>query len=233
MEIAKLSYHPKWIEYKLLSKELLAEQLIELKKGEDTNTEHYRYRTFKSFIESNPKFTDNQVNQFIELTQIDPDTTMAGSALSEFIQSGKLNSNQYLKAKQAFIEFGEWTKKVIDRIENPDKEAFNKEFCEQLEVEINKQLPLSNHKLISKYWCDGIEHHYFSKKYVNDNKKLSTRMWIGNDGQTEYQTTIEFGKYALRRYARGTDMIDCIPTSNIDAWLEIDTNEKMLKTKLK
>ncbi len=233
MDLAKLSYHPKWIEYKLLSKEMFEKQLNELNKGEDTNTEHYRYRTFKSLIQNYPKFTDKQVNNFIKLVQLDPDQTMAGSALSDFIQSGKLNPNQYLYTKQAFIEFGEWTKKVIDRIENPNKESFNKDFCEQLEVEINKQLPQSTDMKLSKYWCGGIEHQYYSKKYVNDNKNLNTRMWIGNGGRTEYETTIEFGKYALRRHARGTNMIDCIPTSNIDEWLEIDSNKKMIKIKLK
>ena len=233
MDLAKLSYHPKWIEYKFLSKEILEQQLSEFNKGEDTNSEHYRYRTFKSFIQNNPKFTDNQVNHFIELTQIDPDETMAGSALSEFIQSGKLNPNQYLITKQAFIEFGEWTKKVIDRIENPDKESFNKEFCDQLEMEINKQLPFSNDRQISNYWCDGVEHKYFSKKYINENRSLKTRMWIGLNGQSEYQATIKLGKYALRRYARGTDMSDCIPTANIDEWLQIDEDRMTIETKLK
>lgn len=233
MKLLKLSYHPNWIKYGFLTEVEIENQFVEFSNGEDTNSEHYRFGTFRKFIEGNNKFSDQQVVQYLELVQIDPDQTMAGASLAELIQSGKLNPNQYLIIKHEFKKFGNWTSKIIDRIENPIKESFNKQFCEQLEIEINKLLPLSSNQAIKHYRCGGIEHCHYSKKYVNDNRKIGTRMWIGKEGQEEYRAIIVLGKYALRRYGRGTDMSDCIPENDIDEWMQINEEERRIQIMLK
>lgn len=232
MDLKILSYNRKWIEYEFLSHEMLEQQMAEFNCGEDSNPEHFRYRAFMSFLESHSEFTDQQIHNFIELVELDSDPGMASSALSDLIQSGKLNPSQYLEVKLAFVKFGKWTEDIITRIENPHREAFNQAFCEQLEYAITKQLPQSNQGEVSKYFCDGIEYQHYSKKEVNDRRRITTRIWLGKDGQVSYEARIELGKYALRGYARGADMTDCIPDDHIDEWFEIDEERRMVNIKL-
>ncbi|MFN0200438.1 MAG: hypothetical protein ACKVTZ_02905, partial [Bacteroidia bacterium] len=86
--------------------------------------------------------------------------------------------------------------------------------------------------------CDGISCDVFpdsqlTKKQVNDSRKIITKAWIGTDGQTEYEMVIHFGKYSLRRYAKGTEMIDCIFDSDESDWMWIDIAKKRVEVKLK
>ncbi len=57
--------------------------------------------------------------------------------------------------------------------------------------------------------------------------------WIGKTGQDEYQMTIQFGKYSLRRYAKGTNLIDCIPSEESMGWIDIDIENKKIQVRLK
>jgi len=45
--------------------------------------------------------------------------------------------------------------------------------------------------------------------------------------------TIHFGKYALRRYAKGTELIDCIPGAESMDWIDIDVESKNIDLRLK
>ena len=76
------------------------------------------------------------------------------------------------------------------------------------------------------YWCDGI---FISeldpqrtKKHVNDKRRIVTQAWIGKDGQDKYRMIILFGKYSLRRYAKGSSVVDCIPDNKSMDWIEMD-----------
>jgi hypothetical protein len=59
-----------------------------------------------------------------------------------------------------------------------------------------------------------------------------TKAWIGTNGQDEYEMTIRFGKYALRRYSKGTEMIDCIPSSESMDWIDIEPEKKKIGIRL-
>ena len=63
--------------------------------------------------------------------------------------------------------------------------------------------------------------------------QLVTMAYIGQDGQDEFEMVIKFGKYALRRYAKGREMIDCIPESNSLNWITIDKENKYIEIQLK
>ena len=117
MNLSSLQYDPRWIEFQFLSTEELADQLMELSKGEDTNTEHYRLRSFRNFMNRRVTYTDIEIEQFITLIKIDPDQAMAGSVLSELLLSQKLNNTQFLHVKSEFIKYGAWANKIVNRIE--------------------------------------------------------------------------------------------------------------------
>ena len=116
--------------------------------------------------------------------------------------------------------------------------SFNEDFCTHLEYHLGKTFELSERDGLKGFWCDGISHSpipdsQLTKKSVNDTRRIVTKAWIGKNGQDEFEMTIEFGKYSLRRYAKGTDLKDCIPSENMHDWYEINTEEKTIKINLK
>lgn len=115
---------------------------------------------------------------------------------------------------------------------------FDEEFCTHLEYKLGETFQNSNIELIKAFWCDGISWHtspswQLSKKHVNDKRKIITKAWIGKDGQDEYEMIIQFGKYSLRRCAKGTKFLDCIPETDSMDWIEIDPKKKQITIFLK
>ena len=45
--------------------------------------------------------------------------------------------------------------------------------------------------------------------------------------------TIYLGKYALRRYAKGTSMVDCIPAAESMDWITLDVESRKIEVRLK
>lgn len=124
--------------------------------------------------------------------------------------------------------------KTEQNIETP----FNEEFCTQLEYRICDELEKSTDIELKGFWCDGVswfpnDEKQLTRKFVNDKRKIETKAWIGKTGQDEYQATIHFGKKALSRYLKGTDLTDSIPDlqSQTD-WIEIDISNKTIEIKL-
>jgi len=97
---------------------------------------------------------------------------------------------------------------------------------------------LSNKPELRGFWCDGVSHiptpeSQLNRKYVTDNRSIVTKAWLGKDGQGEYKMTIKFGKYSLRRYAKVSDMTDCIPNPESMEWIDIDTKNKTITIELR
>jgi hypothetical protein len=110
---------------------------------------------------------------------------------------------------------------------------FNEEFCISLECQLGAAFENSNDEKFKGFWCDGVSWQpsplwQLTNKNVNDTRKINTTAWLRKDGQDEYNTTIHFGKYSLRRYANGTSIIDCIPSADTMDWIEIDVKKKLL-----
>lgn len=232
MDLKLLAYNPKWIEYGFLTQEQYDLQLTEFKKGEDTNKEHYRYSSFIDFIEKKSAFEDNDISHFIELVELDEDQAMASSTLVQLLKSEKLTSSQYMNVKLAILKY-DFGEKLIKKYEATLQGSFNNDFCHRLETAINNALANSDDSNLQGLWCDGVEPQHFSKKYINDNRSLTTRMWMGKDGQTEYSLTIHLGNYSLRRYAKGSSMEDCIPDTPIKQWLTIDEDAEQIDLHLR
>jgi hypothetical protein len=119
-----------------------------------------------------------------------------------------------------------------------NNESFNEDFCCHLEYHLCRTFENSDNKELKSFWCDGVSQHPYidsqiTKKSVNDTRKIETKAWIGTDGQDEYETTIRFGKYSLRRYAKGKSLIDCIPSDETTDWLDINTINKTIEIRLR
>lgn len=110
--------------------------------------------------------------------------------------------------------------------------SYNQKFCTFLEHRLCDTFWLSDNAAIRGFWCDGVDmpyvDHQLTRKHVNDNRKIETKAWLGQSGQEEYTLTIHFGKHALRRYAKGSSLTDCIPNPEPDDWITIDTTTKTL-----
>lgn len=109
------------------------------------------------------------------------------------------------------------------------------DFCDMLEYRIWEVLKNSDIEAQKGFWCDGVlppfNDNELSKKYVNDNRQVTLRAFIGPDGQNEYELQLVFGPKALSRYARGLDIVECIPVGG-DNWFEVDPLSRAVSVRL-
>ena len=115
---------------------------------------------------------------------------------------------------------------------------FNEDFCTHLEYHLCKTFEKSDRPDIKGFWCDGVScnptsDQQLDKKSVNDTRKIVTTAWIGKDGQEKYEMTIHFGKHALKKYAKGEEMIECILSAESMDWIDIDIKSKKIELRLK
>lgn len=117
MNFTDLGYTKKWLDYGLLTEEILNRQYVEFQKGEDLNIEHYRYATFLNWLNLKEYFTDVEIKNYIELALEDKDVLMAGAAVKELFTHSKISRSQFELIKQELPQFGNWTVKLIQREE--------------------------------------------------------------------------------------------------------------------
>lgn len=112
----------------------------------------------------------------------------------------------------------------------------DQDFCEFLEYEICKAFEHSDDDQLKGFWCDGVAFclpdHYYSQKFVIDNRQITLKAFIGIDGQTEYELTLKFGNKALSRFARNIDIKDCVPSTDKNRWFKIDTKHNKIEMQL-
>lgn len=112
----------------------------------------------------------------------------------------------------------------------------DQDFCEALEYKVSEALANLADKKLNGLWCDGIlssepDSHY-SQKFINDNRHIKMKAYVGYDGQGSYTLTLKFGPKALSRYARNLEILTCIPETDFDNWFFIDTNAKKIEMQL-
>jgi len=112
----------------------------------------------------------------------------------------------------------------------------DRDFCDFLEYELCRAFENSDKENIKGFWCDGVllteTADSYSVKYVNDNRKVKLKAFIGKDGQTEYGMVLKFGNKALSRFTRGLDIKECIPRQFNDNWFDIDLKNNMIEIQL-
>ena len=114
-------------------------------------------------------------------------------------------------------------------------------FLVHLEFAISNALQNADEKSRRSYWCDGIlmpdSEDDYSQKKINDKRKITLRAVIPKEQYEEkeywYDLILKFGKYSLRRYAKGTRIEDCIPSTDNADWIELDIENKIIEVQLK
>ena len=113
--LSLLNYSSLWLEAGLLTESTLAKQVEDLKSGDDDNTEHYRYKSFKYFIDRQITIDDSLLKQIIELLKLDLDKSMAGSATLDLLKKKYLTNEQFIRVASFLQTFGDWTTKYIEK----------------------------------------------------------------------------------------------------------------------
>jgi hypothetical protein len=81
-----LKFNQNWIELGIITPERLNQLEAEWSQGEDTNTEHYRWRAFCDFIESKSLLDEKTARALYALGANDPDAGMGGSIMAKILQ---------------------------------------------------------------------------------------------------------------------------------------------------
>ncbi|WP_425638216.1 hypothetical protein ACPUEN_02300 [Algoriphagus yeomjeoni] len=158
----------------------------------------------------------------------------AGSSIADLIDiSTKFcNQSDFDKIVESFLNYYSSIKKS----NNGQEKIINQDFCEFLVYEICKVFEYSNNDQIKGFWCDGIllnqPDSSYSQKFVNDNRQITLKAFIGKDGQTEYELTLKFGDQALSKYARNLDIKECVPNPDKQNWFNIDTKRNKIEIQL-
>jgi hypothetical protein len=115
--------------------------------------------------------------------------------------------------------------------------SIDRMFLEALEWHLGKTFANSSDRKLQGLWCYGILDPLVDlgaiQKVVHEKRMLVTTAFIGHDGQERYAMRIHFGPLALRRVARKTSMLDCIPDAASMDWITLDMQEKKIEIRLK
>lgn len=82
----RLGYTPAWYALGVVDDALLARQQVEWDKGEDQNTEHYRYGAFRAFLAAHRPLAPELAAALFELGAMDPDQMMGGAIMADIVQ---------------------------------------------------------------------------------------------------------------------------------------------------
>ena len=135
--------------------------------------------------------------------------------------------------------------KLLDKmIEGDDlvNESLDSEFIRALEDYLDNILVRFQDKRINSLSTDGIllpwMDKHLSRKSVNNTRQIPgiTVFFLGlekRSGNTAYELTLKLGKYALRRYAKGTSLTDSIPDTSSNEWITVDSENRKLELRLK
>lgn len=117
------------------------------------------------------------------------------------------------------------------------EESFNIDFCNALEGYLILAMGKCDHKLARACSVDGVLmpfiENQLTRKSVNDTRKIETAVWILiGKGDKLFELIIHFGKYSLRRYARGTGLEDCLPPVGSEQHILIDFENERIELHL-
>ncbi|MGZ3428334.1 MAG: hypothetical protein ACXVCV_16895, partial [Polyangia bacterium] len=92
-DASRLGYPRAWIDFGLLERPLLAHQLDCYRSGQDRNLEHFRYAAFQRLLRRR-SWTDEVIDQYVRLVELDPDRVMGRSALCALFDHPALTAAQ-------------------------------------------------------------------------------------------------------------------------------------------
>jgi hypothetical protein len=110
------------------------------------------------------------------------------------------------------------------------------DFCDFLEFQLTNVFRNSSDISLRSLWCDGVllpsNEGDFSRKAVNDKRKIPMTAFCGETGQDQYELILIFGNKALSRYARGLDLKECIPDSKDYNWVKVEVEIRRIDVHL-
>lgn len=116
------------------------------------------------------------------------------------------------------------------------KESFDDEFCDVLNGYLMSAMSTFDHKLARSCWMDGVLMPFvelLSKKRINDTRKIETHVWaLTGKGDIKFDLIIYFGKYSLRRYAKGSSLDDCLPLLDSTDHISVDFEKERIELRL-
>jgi hypothetical protein len=81
-----LGFTPAWFAVGVVDDAVLDRQRAEWDKGEDDNTEHYRYRAFREFLAAHRPLAPELAAALYELGAADPDWSMGGAIMADLVR---------------------------------------------------------------------------------------------------------------------------------------------------
>lgn len=111
-----LGYNKLWLDYGVLTIDGLDKQVREFNTGEDQHTEHYRYRTFKNYIQSHLCLTQIEITQLLEIVKTETNYSVALSMGLDLLKSLQVASHMFkFVADNLINDFGTDIQKYIDK----------------------------------------------------------------------------------------------------------------------
>lgn len=151
--IASLHFHPKWFEHDWLPAAFFEQQIERFKhpqRDEDygwQHLEHHRYLAFKTILASYERLSNEQLEQYIELCQLDEDQSMASSALHNlllwrgFAEGQYENLIEYLAFDEPHLQKTIWRNKMsLELLSSSVSETAFNEILERRDTTFERQL---------------------------------------------------------------------------------------------
>ena len=115
-KLLTLGYTKPWLDYGVLTFDNLNKQYEAFQNGEDSNTEHYRYGTFRYYLATKESLADEELDNYLRLVLADDDYMMAGAAAQDLFTAVRLTAEQFEKVCREIDKFdGVWTTRIITR----------------------------------------------------------------------------------------------------------------------
>ena len=109
-----LNYNQLWLDYRILTEDILNNQVVEFKTSGDENSEHFRYRTFNDYLLGLNLISDKQILQLFDLIKIDPDESIAIAMGLDILKIKNLSNAQFQLVSDNLVKiFGEDIEKQI------------------------------------------------------------------------------------------------------------------------
>ncbi len=150
-----LRFPAPWFEYWLLPTKFFDDQIQRFHSGQDSfwlTPTHHRYAAFQTILTEQESFTDQQLEQYMELCAIDEDQTMAKTALNNLLSCPALSPAQYgqLTTHSAFANFTAqniiWQQQMRSAIQEPSiTDAIFTEILARKDSIIERELANAEH----------------------------------------------------------------------------------------
>ncbi len=115
-KLAKIGYTTFWLDFGVLTIEYLNKQLEIFENSDDQNTEHYRYSTFKNYLQTQSSLSEEQILYLFDIIKTDSDKSMANSMAIDILKAKALTESQFnMVADLLKNSFGDNMQKYIDR----------------------------------------------------------------------------------------------------------------------